>query len=104
MPTGVEDIVAGIIRDVKENGDKALLEYNKKFDHNDSDELEVSAEEIQAAYDSIDPEFISVMEEAAANIRDFHSRQKRNSFIISEKDGIVPRMPYPVVPPKTEYP
>ena len=89
MPTGVEDIVSGIIDNVRENGDKALLEYNKKFDKNDSDELEVSAEEIQAAYDSTDPELIKVMEEAAQNIRDFHSHQKRNSFIISEKDGIV---------------
>ncbi|MBR2547603.1 MAG: histidinol dehydrogenase [Eubacterium sp.] len=89
MPTGVEDIVAGIIQDVRDNGDKALLEYNRKFDHNESEDLEVSAEEIQAAYDQADPELISVMEEAAANIRDFHSRQKRNSFIISEKDGIV---------------
>ena len=89
MPTGVEDIVSGIIADVKENGDKALLEYNKKFDHNESADLEVSSEEIQAAYDATDPELIKVMEEAAANIRDFHSRQKRNSFIIAEKDGIV---------------
>ena len=89
MPTGVGDIVAGIIKDVKENGDKALFEYNKKFDHNESDELEVSAEEIQAAYDRTDPELIRVMEEAAENIRDFHSRQKRNSFIIAEKDGVV---------------
>ena len=89
MPSGVEDIVAGIIRDVRENGDRALLEYNKKFDKNDSDELEVSPDEIQEAYDSVDPELIKVMEEAAENIRDFHSRQKRNSFIISEKDGIV---------------
>ena len=89
MPTGVEDIVAGIIQDVRDNGDKALLEYNRKFDHNESEDLEVSAEEIQAAYDQTDPELISVMEEAAANIRDFHSRQKRNSFIISEQDGIV---------------
>ena len=46
MPTGVEDIVAGIISDVRENGDKALLEYNRKFDHNESADLEVSAEEI----------------------------------------------------------
>ena len=89
MPTGVEDIVSGIISDIRERGDKALLEYNKKFDKNDSDELEVSQEEIQEAYDSTDPELISVMEEAAANIRDFHSHQKRNSFIISEKNGIV---------------
>ena len=89
MPTGVEDIVADIIEDVRKNGDKALLEYNKKFDKNDSDEIEVTPEEIQAAYDATDPEFIKVMEEAAANIRDFHSRQKRNSFIIAENDGIV---------------
>ena len=89
MPTGVEDIVRDIIDNVKANGDKALLEYNRKFDKADTDELEVSPEEIQAAYDSTDPELIQVMEEAAQNIRDFHSHQKRNSFIISEKDGIV---------------
>lgn len=89
MPTGVENIVKDIIENVRENGDKALLEYNRKFDKAETDELEVSAEEIQAAYDSTDPELIRVMEEAAQNIRDFHSHQKRNSFIISEKDGIV---------------
>ena len=89
MPTGVEDIVKDIIDNVRANGDKALLEYNRKFDKADTDELEVSPEEIQAAYDSTDPELIQVMEEAAQNIRDFHSHQKRNSFIISEKDGIV---------------
>ena len=89
MPTGVEDIVKDIIDNVRANGDKALLEYNRKFDKADTDELEVSPEEIQAAYDSTDPELIQVMEEAARNIRDFHSHQKRNSFIISEKDGIV---------------
>ena len=89
MPTGVENIVRDIIDNVKTNGDKALLEYNRKFDKADTDELEVSPEEIQAAYDSTDPELIQVMEEAAQNIRDFHSHQKRNSFIISEKDGIV---------------
>ena len=89
MPTGVEDIVKDIIDNVRANGDKALLEYNRKFDKAKTDELEVSPEEIQAAYDSTDPELIQVMEEAAQNIRDFHSHQKRNSFIISEKDGIV---------------
>ena len=89
MPTGVEDIVKEIIDNVRANGDKALLEYNRKFDKADTDELEVSSGEIQAAYDSTDPELIQVMEEAARNIRDFHSHQKRNSFIISEKDGIV---------------
>lgn len=88
MPTNVEGIVRDIIENVKANGDKALMEYNKMFDKTEAP-LEVTKEEIEAAYNSIDPEFIQVMEEAAANIRDFHKRQKRESFVVSEKAGVM---------------
>lgn len=88
MPTNVEGIVSDIIENVKNNGDKALLEYNLKFDKTAAP-LEVTKEEIDAAYASIDPEFIKVMEEAAENIRDFHQRQKRQSFVVSEKEGVM---------------
>ena len=88
MPTNVEQTVADIIADVVSNGDSALYKYNKKFDRTTAP-LEVTQDEIDAAYASVDPELISVMEEAAANIRDFHSRQKRNSFIINDKPGII---------------
>ena len=86
---GVEGIVSGIIANVIENKDTALFEYTERFDKAKLTSLEVSAEEIDEAFAMTDPEFIRIIEEAAENIRGFHKRQVRNSFIISENDGIV---------------
>ena len=85
----VEAIVTGIIENVKKNGDAALKEYSEKFDKVVLDAIEVSQEEIDAAYASVDAEFVRILEEAAANIREFHSRQVRNSFVINEREGVV---------------
>lgn len=89
IASNVEYIVTDIIANVRANGDKALYEYSKKFDKVDLQSLEVSSEEIDEAFDLADKEFIEVIKEAAENIREFHKRQVKNSFIISEKDGIV---------------
>ncbi|MGM9626423.1 MAG: histidinol dehydrogenase, partial [Eubacteriales bacterium] len=51
--------------------------------------LLVTKEEIEEARASVDPKFIGILEKAAANIRKFHSRQLRNSFIINDEPGIV---------------
>lgn len=88
MPANVEGIVSDIIDNVRQRGDEALKEYCRKFDSSDAP-LEVTPEEIQSAYDSVDPELIQVLEEAAENIRQFHSHQKRNSFILNENPGIL---------------
>lgn len=88
MPSNVSEIVSEIIGRVRNEGDRALLEYNRTFDHSE-EPLEVTKEEIEAAYQSVDPEMIRIMEEAAENIRAFHSRQKRNSFILNEKNGVI---------------
>ncbi len=85
----VEAIVSGIIENVKKNGDAALKEYSEKFDKVSLDSIEVSREEIDAAYASVDAEFIRILETAANNIREFHSRQVRNSFVINEREGVV---------------
>ncbi|MBR6584776.1 MAG: histidinol dehydrogenase [Firmicutes bacterium] len=85
----VSGIVSEIIENVKANGDKALLEYCRKFDGADLQSLEVSQEEIGEAFAAVDPEFIRILQDAAANIRTFHEKQVRNSFIISEKDGVI---------------
>ena len=85
----VEKIVADILEDVRANGDKALLAYNLKFDKAALDTLLVSREEIEEAFASVDPAFLAILEEAAENIRSFHSRQVRNSFVIADKPGIV---------------
>ena len=85
----VSAIVRDIIDDVKINGDTALYKYTEKFDKAILNKLEVSSDEIELAVASVEPDFLAVLEEAAANIRNFHSKQVRNSFIISEKNGIV---------------
>ena len=85
----VTEIVTGIIQDVRTRGDAALLEYTKKFDKAELSSLQVTEEEFREALASFDPELKRVMQRAAANISKFHSRQKRNSFILNDEDGIV---------------
>ena len=83
------DIVADILADVKENGDTAVKAYCAKFDKAELTSLEVTPEEIQEAISQVEPEFLDILREAAENIRSFHSRQVRNSFVIADKPGIV---------------
>lgn len=85
----VTDIVAEIIQNVKANGDKALFEYCKKFDKAELTSLLVTEEEINEAFAIVEPKFIEILERAAKNIRKFHEKQVRNSFIINDEDGIV---------------
>lgn len=85
----VAETVSEIIANVKANGDKALKEYSLKFDKTEIEDFRVTESEIEAAYASVEPEFVRILNEAAENIRDFHKHQLRSSFVVSEKDGIV---------------
>lgn len=90
VPTAqVEDVVSAILSDVRRNGDQAVLSYTRKFDGAELDALEVSQEEIQEAFAGVEPEFLNILKEAADNIRAFHAKQVRNSFLIAEHPGIV---------------
>lgn len=90
VPTmNVEEIVADIIATVRKDGDKALYFYSEKFDKAKLNSLQVSAEEIKEAVDLVEPKFLQILQRAAANITKFHEKQKRNSFIINDEDGIV---------------
>lgn len=84
-----EEIVAKIVENVKENGDKALFEYTKEFDHFDlnADNIKVTKEEMDVAFDEMEDEFVAVMKKSAANIRAFHEKQLRTSFIDTKEDG-----------------
>ena len=84
----VEDAVADIIADVRENGDRALLAYTEKFDGAVLASLEVTKEEWEEGAKKASSAFTAILEEAAENIRAFHKRQVRNSFVINEKDGV----------------
>ena len=87
--TNVSDVVSDIIANVRKRGDAALFEYSEKFDKAKLTSLAVTEEEIEEAFASVDEKFIDILTRAAANIRKFHSRQVRNSFIINDEDGIV---------------
>ena len=85
----VEAVVSEIIENVKNKGDEALFAYCEKFDKAKLTALQVTAEEIREAVASVEPEFLEILRKAAANIRKFHSRQVRNSFVINDEDGIL---------------
>ena len=86
-----EKTVQEIIADVRADGDKALIAYSKKFDRCDlrPETMRVSKEEIRAAYASLDPALIEVMKKAAQNIRVYHEKQKRSSWITTNENGVI---------------
>lgn len=87
--TGVEDTVAEIIADVRQNGDAALYKYCEKFDKVSLSSLEVTAEEIEEAINLVEPEFLDILRESADNITQYHKNQVRDGFEISKEDGVI---------------
>ena len=85
----VEDTVTEIISNVRKNGDKALFEYCEKFDKASLTSLVVSEAEIEEAFSIVDDKFIEILKKAKENIVAFHEKQKRNSFIINENEGVI---------------
>lgn len=85
----VIETVQNVIDDIRENGDAALLKYTEKFDgvKLTPDQLRVSEEEIEDAIKSIDPELLTIMKEAASNIRRFHEEQKEHGFMMDVGNG-----------------
>ncbi|MCD7904398.1 MAG: histidinol dehydrogenase [Clostridiales bacterium] len=83
----VQEIVDGILKDVREKGDRALFEYTKKFDGFDvnSGNFVVTEEEIKEAYSLIDGRLVNIMKKAAERISAYHQKQKLNSWF--EPDG-----------------
>lgn len=83
----VDAAVREILDNVINNGDRALFEYAKKFDGAELSALEVSREEIDAAWDNIDDDFKVTLEKAAQNITNFHEMQRRDGFEKDYGDG-----------------
>lgn len=84
-----EKTVSEILDNVRNNGDKAVFEYTEKFDgfKYDSNSIRVSEAEIDKAYNEYDKELIAIMEKAFQNIKNYHEKQKQNSWISTDKTG-----------------
>ncbi|WP_394580732.1 histidinol dehydrogenase [Cytobacillus firmus] len=82
-------IVKNIIEKVRQNGDQALKEYTEKFDGISLDELKVPQAEIEEALSQVDGKILEIIKEAAGNIRSFHEKQLRPSWMTTEENGTV---------------
>ena len=86
-----EGRVSAIIDDIKGRRDEAVFEYTKKFDGYDldADNIIVTEDEIKAAYDEIDDGLVEIIRKALVNIRNYHAKQKRNSWFDATPDGTI---------------
>ena len=85
----VTAVVTEIIDNVRQNGDKAVREYTIKFDGKAPECFEVSKDEIDSSIAQCDPKFIETLKKAAENIRDFHERQKQQSWLTTKDNGVI---------------
>ncbi|MCR8643335.1 histidinol dehydrogenase [Paenibacillus sp. N1-5-1-14] len=83
------EAVARIIEAVRQDGDEALIRFSREFDRVEIESLRVDAAEIEAAYKQVDAEFVVALRKAAANIRAYHEKQKRNSWMDLQEDGSI---------------
>lgn len=85
----VDARVAKILEQVKTRGDEAVDEYTLQFDGVLPEKRELNREDMQELAKSCDPEFLSALERAASNIRDFHQRQAQQSWLTTRADGVL---------------
>ena len=85
----VTAVVSEIINNVRENGDNAVREYTIKFDGKAPECFEVSKDEINASIAQCDTKFIETLKKAAENIRNFHERQKQQSWLTTKENGVI---------------
>lgn len=85
----VQQVVAGVLADVRSRGDEALLDYTEKFDGVRPASLWVTPQEMEEAKAQAGPEFLQVLHNAAANIRRFHEKQERNGYMDADTPGVI---------------
>ena len=85
-----EATVNDIIARIREQGDEALFAYTKEFDHASvtADTIRVTDAEIKEAYREVEPKLLSVIQKALVNIRQFHEKQRQNSWF-ETRDGVL---------------
>lgn len=85
----VEAAVTEIIETVRAKGDEAVREYTLRFDGGVPECLEIPKEEMERLAAQCDPVFVNALQRAAQNIRDFHQRQKQQSWLTTQENGVM---------------
>ena len=86
-----ESRVAAIIDRVREEKDAAIFDYTRQFDGADinAENILVTEAEIKEAYETVDPQLLTVIRKALVNIRDYHEKQRQTSWFDSKENGII---------------
>ncbi|MDO5516436.1 MAG: histidinol dehydrogenase [Clostridium sp.] len=84
----VSKSVSEILKKVKDEGDRGLIELTEKFDKTKLKSLEVSHEDLEQCFNKVEDDFINALKEAKENIEEYHKKQKSNGYIITKKDGV----------------
>ena len=87
----VQDKVLSVIEDVRANGDQALVQYTRKFDSPgfEKSNLKVAVEQLEEAASRVDSEQLQNIREAVDRVRNFHKKQKENSWFDSQPEGVI---------------
>ncbi len=85
----IEAVVADIMADVRKRGDQALKEFSLKFDGCELEGIEVTSEEVAQAIDRTGEQYLQTLKFAAANIENYHKRQVRSDYVVTEREGVV---------------
>lgn len=86
--TEIEQRVKEILNVIRNNGDKALINYTKEFDKVNLKNIEVLNEEIEEAFNSVNKEFIEILKESKENIEGYHNQQKQKGYIYTKDLGV----------------
>ena len=86
--SSVIESVRNILSKVKSDGDEALFELTKTFDKVELTNLQISSDEIERCFDKVEDEFIEALKEAKINIENYHMKQKKTGYIMTEENGI----------------
>jgi histidinol dehydrogenase len=86
--TEIEQRVKAIINAVRDQGDKSLKSFTKEFDKVDLDSIEVSAQEIEEGFNSVDKDFVEILEESKKNIEGYHKNQIQKGYIYTKDLGV----------------
>ncbi|HIZ83795.1 MAG TPA: histidinol dehydrogenase [Firmicutes bacterium] len=81
--------VEQILADVKRDGDAAVRSYTEKFDGKAPEKTQLSRADMEAGMQSCTPAFLAALEQAADNIRAFHEKQKQQSWLDPQKNGVI---------------
>ena len=98
VETDIINAVRVIINDVAEKGDNALFDYTRRFDGYvlDAQNIRVSREEIDAAYDAVPGDLLETLKKSAENIKAFHELQKRDGFERNDDGAVTGRLVLPM--------